>query len=137
MRTVDIYGVDNTKICVKGLGSTSYFDCSGLSEYAGSFLLESSVSSLRIHCIFDGTWSFAIGKSGLEDFAMPVSSEYWLPEQKQHPLSNVKSVATTSYLRLKVPDDTILTPEGEFAENSDDIETEERFHRGHHEEEDQ
>ena len=137
MRTVDVYGIDGHRVCVKGLGSNRYYDCSCVSPYAGSFLLEGALASLRIHCIYDGLWTFHTSKASRADPVLVTEAFTFYPGSMEHPLGNGQAAHNTAYLRLQVPDDTVLIPEGEFAgEDTDDQENEERFTHRHTSEDD-
>jgi hypothetical protein len=61
MKTITIYGASDDLIEVDG-------DCAGCDEYnarmhgilAGTLHLEDGKNHIRVHCVYDGSWSFAV-----------------------------------------------------------------------------
>ena len=61
MKTIKIYGASDDLIEVEG-------DCPGCDEYnarmkgilAGTLHIEDGTNHIRVHCIYDGAWAFAV-----------------------------------------------------------------------------
>ncbi len=99
-----------------GLESDEYNNTNIRNNYAGSFQIHSKKQgTLRVHCLYDGCWAFAIGQAD-EDDAIPK----W-PSR----VTQCKGVKYSSELSIDVPDDATLIPEGAFAKTKPDEEDDE------------
>lgn len=61
MKTLTIYGHSDDLIETSGLPGCDEFDVYGNNPYHGALTIKSSESEIRVHCIYDGHWCFAIG----------------------------------------------------------------------------
>ena len=111
MQTLHIYGASDDLFECEGIPGTDEFGCyneldSEAGRYMGSALVKSKEGRIRIHVIYDGCWSFAIGKVNEDDsFPEWVVSSTW-ENYSEH-------------LRIDLPNDAIMLMEGWLAHERD------------------
>ena len=92
MPVMHMYGTSDDLVEVIGITGADEFNVNEQDRYAGSFNLG---GKLRIHAIYDGCWSFAVGQV---DENIPIPD--WRVRVRQSP-----QVSYSTCLEIEVPDD--------------------------------
>lgn len=108
MKILTVFGASDDCIEFSGIEGADEFYRTGYGEYAGLFCISSQgfamsqgwfgTQYMLIHCIYDGSWSFAIS-AGLDEILPPWKiTRTW---------GNNSDYSET--VEIEVPDDTILS----------------------------
>lgn len=89
MQTAVFYGASDDLVEVEGVKGEDEFTAPGNGPYMGAFNLGGKI---RVHAIYDGCWSFAVGKVD-EDIPLP----NWP--------TRISETGYTMRLEIDVPDD--------------------------------
>ncbi len=101
-KTFQIYGGSDDLIETSGISGCDEFNVIRDGPYMGSVRIDSEDASVRVHCLYDGCWSFAVGQV-TDDEPFPV----W-------PITVDRGGGVPEYsmrVTIEVPDDAVLVPE--------------------------